>query len=254
MTLHGDVPVAEATEAGRVDRRLRALPEADDPGHELGVRLRLDRTPHHAERHQRRAALRHEPGDDGVERPLPRRDDVGARRLQRKGRAAILEADPVGRLDAARPEPLVVGLDERDHHPVRARGCERHRPAFERLAGLGRGGLVWIHQRGASVEVGGIEEVGRGDAHRGDVADVGVKVRKRELHGLDREMDGVRPIRVAAEIEPVEDAERDQRCDPLPVRRDLVRRHPVRVDRDRLHPVRRVAGEVVPRVRPAVRP
>jgi hypothetical protein len=47
------------------------------------------------------------------------------------------------------------------------------------------------------------------------------------------------------EIEILEDAERDQRCDALSVRRDLVQRVAAVIEADRLHPVVLVRGEVV---------
>ena len=55
------------------------------------ARLGLHAAAHVAEGHQRRAILHHEAGDDGVERPLARRHDVGTLGIERERRTSVVQ-------------------------------------------------------------------------------------------------------------------------------------------------------------------
>ena len=82
-------------EPRRVGRHLHVHAEIDQVDHVLRVRFGLDAAAHVAERHQRLAVLHHEAGDDRVERPLARRDDVRALRIERERRAAVVQHEAV---------------------------------------------------------------------------------------------------------------------------------------------------------------
>ena len=98
--------------------------EVDDVGQHLHVALRLHVAAHEAERHERLAVLHHEAGNDGVERPLAGRIDVGGLGIERIQLAAILEHEAQMIRDQARAHAAIVGLDQRDHHAVLVGGGE----------------------------------------------------------------------------------------------------------------------------------
>jgi hypothetical protein len=115
---------------------------------------------------------------------------------------------------------------------MRAAGREVRRPrAVDQLRAFG--------------EIRVVEHLGRRDVHRARVGDVAIDVRERELHRLDLQM-----LRIGRIDGPVghahvlRDAERDQRGDALPVRRNLVDRMATEALADRLDPFRPVRAQV----------
>src|SRR5581483_3992338 len=62
--------------ARRVERGLRVGALVDEPQHDLEVALRLHRAAHDPERPEQAAALKQQPGDNGVERPPRGREPV----------------------------------------------------------------------------------------------------------------------------------------------------------------------------------
>ena len=74
-----------------------------------------------------------------------------------------------------------------------------------------------------------------------------------ELHRLDLQMQHLRAVgREADDVEPLENAERDQRRDALAVRRQLVDAMAEELDVDRVDPVASVRREVLRRDAAAV--
>ena len=78
--------------------------------------------------------MRHEAGNDGVERALAAADDVRVAGLERKSRTPILQADACARNDNARAKAHVIGLYQRHHHAALVGGCKIHGPAGRRRA------------------------------------------------------------------------------------------------------------------------
>ena len=111
-------------EARGVARLLQVHPEIEQIHEHLAMALRLHVAPHHAERHQRHAVLRHERGNDGVERPLARLQVVGMTFLEREQGPAVLQAESEVGNRVSRAEPGVVALDQRHHHPPRVGGAQ----------------------------------------------------------------------------------------------------------------------------------
>ena len=125
--------------ARRIAGFLQVHAEVDEVHDDLHVTLRLHAAAHDAERQPGLAVLGDEGGNDGVERPLARRVDVGVAVLEREQLAAILqdEAAAVGR--HARAHAAVVALDQRDHVAGRIR--HRHVDGVALIEGLGVGGI-----------------------------------------------------------------------------------------------------------------
>src|SRR5688500_4592205 len=67
---------------------LNVHPEVHDVGHDLCMRLGLIVRSHHSEGHEGLPVAHQESGDEGVRRPLARREPVGMAGLQRKCTAA----------------------------------------------------------------------------------------------------------------------------------------------------------------------
>ena len=80
-------------------------------------------------------SLREEGRDDGVERPLAGRDDVGAAGIEAEAVAAVLQRQPQPGHHHARAEAHVVALDEADHHAALVGGGEVDGAALDRVAG-----------------------------------------------------------------------------------------------------------------------
>lgn len=101
-------------DAGRVERGLRVHVEGEHVEEDLDVALGLHEATHDAVHRVQGAVGRvgHHGGDDGVVRPLARREHVGVALAQREVGAAVLqrEAAPLG--DDAGAEAAVVAVDE----------------------------------------------------------------------------------------------------------------------------------------------
>ena len=90
-----------------------------------------------------------------------------------------------------------------------------------------------------------VEQRLRAHVHVVDVGHVAPAIGEGELHRLDLQVQAVGAVhRVRAQVEVLEDAERDQRHDALAVGRDLVQRVAAVVHLERLHPVGPVRREV----------
>ena len=235
------------TPARGVAGDLRALLVIEHPNQGLHVPLRLHVAAHHAKAHDRLAALGQESRDDGVERPLAGRDLVGPR-LQAEAVTAVLQADAEGRLDAAGAEAHVVALDEADHHPVLVGRRQIDGAALDRVAGAEVLRLLHVDQTGAALQVGVVQHLLGRHFHRLALGDVLVGVGESQLHRLDLQVLRIRSVdRHAGEVELLQDAERYQRRDALPVRRNLVQRVAAVVAADRLDPLGLEVGEILGR-------
>jgi hypothetical protein len=83
------------------------------------------------------------------------------------------------------------------------------------------------------------------DPHRGGIGDMSCRVGHSELCRLDREVLKLGPVGVKAiEIATIENAKRDQRCQPLAVRRQFMDSDAPEINRERRDPFRLVFGEV----------
>src|SRR3954449_2162577 len=99
--------------AWHVDRFLHVAAVVEHVGQDMHLPDRLILPAHHAERHHGTAILRHQAGDDRVQRPLAGRDAVRMPRLNAETTAAILQQDTgVVRHDRG-AESMRDGIDER---------------------------------------------------------------------------------------------------------------------------------------------
>ncbi len=206
--------------------------------------LRLHGAAHDAEAHDRRAVPGDEAGNDRLVGALFRPDAVRMPRLQHERRAAVLQRHAVD--DHAGAEPHEVRLDERHHHAARVCRGEIDRTALGRHAVAEVLRALHVDELRARFQVLGLQQgSGRHIDHVVDVGHVAPRVCKGELDRFDLEVEAVRPIdRERAHVEMLQDAERDQRHDALPIRRDLVQGIAAIVHLERRHPVGLVGGEI----------
>ncbi len=108
----------------------------------------------------------------------------------------------------------------------RAARLRRHRPRA-------------VDPPGALVEIAGRQQLFRAHAHRLGIADMRFDVGHAELGGLDLQMLHFRAIGIEPpDIDAIEDAQRDQRGQPLPVGRKFVNAIALEIDAQRRDPVR----------------
>src|SRR4051812_31204572 len=93
VVLDAHIQPLHYAEARAVARGLRALPVVRNADQHLCVTLRLHRSSHDAEAHDRLAVLRDEARNDGLVRPFPRADLVRMAGLQDERSAAVLQRD-----------------------------------------------------------------------------------------------------------------------------------------------------------------
>ena len=209
---------AEHLEARCVGRRLRILAVVGQPHHHLRMPLRLHRTAHQAEAHNRRAVPHQETGDNRLERALARADAIGMSLLQHKARAPVLQADSRARHDHAGTKALVIGLDKGDHHAavVGGRQIDCPAPLWHAVARLPR--RIHINQRRACCQIRRIEQIRNRDIHRLRIGDKAIGVGQCQLDGLDLHMQAVgRVRRMRRQVFVVENAQGDQRRQALPI-------------------------------------
>ena len=100
---------------------------------------------------------------------------------------------------------------------------EVDRATLDRIASPEILRLVHVDEFGTGGQVRVIEHLRGGHLHGRWLGHIAVHIGKCELHGLDLQMLGRCAIhRMARQIESVQYAQRNQRCDALPVGRDLV--------------------------------
>ncbi len=104
--------------------------------------LRLHMAAHHAERPNRLARMRQEARDQGMERALSWREEIGVALDKREATAAILQREACSRYDDVGAERIKRGLDEAHHHPVGVGGAEIGGIAAQRIANLGQQRLL----------------------------------------------------------------------------------------------------------------
>ncbi len=237
-------------EARRVDRLLQIHPEQQEVEQQLHVALRLHRAAHHPEAQPRLVSAvcsrpGDEGGDDGVKRKLARPDRVGAARLQREPRPAILQGEAGAGHHDARTELPVDAVDQRDHVALTVGHAQEDRLAGRRRGPRLRpgGGATRIEQTTPSLnEFFGEQVVGR-NRHLLRVPDPAGQIGEGQLLGFDQVVEVLRRVVAhGGEVERLEDAQHLQRRDTLPVGRQLPDPIALVVDGDRpnpLHPVRR---------------
>ena len=130
-------------EPGRLDRLLGIHAELHEVEENLDVTLRLHVAAHHAVREPRLSLPGDERGNDGVERPLVRRQPVGMAFGQHESGAPVLEHDAGARDDDARSEIAVDRVDEGHHVAVGV--------GHGQVDGLARGGDIARAGRSAAL-------------------------------------------------------------------------------------------------------
>src|SRR5207253_10686817 len=141
-------------EAARLQRLLDAHPVVDHVDHELRMRLRLVPASHDAES-DLHLALLEEPGDDGVQRTLARRERVGQARLEREQGSAVVQHEPFVLGDQPRAESRVVALDERDDVAVAVHYRQVDRVASPGIGDRGELGGLDLARGGFRVDARG---------------------------------------------------------------------------------------------------
>ena len=132
--LGGQRPVGRGEDPpGRVDGLLEIGAVVDDPGQQLQVRLGLSVAPHRSEHQPWPVASKGHSGNERVQGPLARRDDVHVGRIQGEESTTILQVDPPARHRDPGSEPRPVRLDEAHQHPVRVGGAQIGGPGQRRV-------------------------------------------------------------------------------------------------------------------------
>ena len=196
-----------------------------------------------AEHQPRPAVAQREPGDQRVQRHLPRADHVGVAGLEVERRPAVVEVDPplvdpqaaAGaeevRLDQAHEQTVTIGRVQVD------RPACRREPRREALPA--RAGSICARRSA-------IQSSARIESHSTVIApgspEVRVAIGERELHRFDEEVLAIGAV--DAEIEPVGDAQCLQRGDPLRGRRHLEDLGAAHDGTQRLDPLALVLGEI----------
>lgn len=125
--------------------------------------------------------------------------------------------------------------------------CSRGRPGWGALA---RSRRIW---RAPLVEVVVRQQPLGADEHRVGIGDMGLDVRHAKLGRLDLEVLDVGAVRIEFfEIEPVENAQRDQSREALTVRRQFVDAIALEIHPERGDPFGRMRAKIVERQGPAV--
>lgn len=201
----------------------------------LDVALGLHEAAHDPEHTMQRPAItqaeiRHRGGDDGMVGSLARRQHVRVGGVEREVRGPVLQREAAARRDDARAEAAVVAVDEADGVPLRV----RHREV-DRVGALqgGRAARGDPRRGGGREEMGALGEVCRREqGGRGHLLDVRVRhvpgrVGEAEAQRLDDRVEVGRRVEVLRSpgrdlpglLELLDDAQRDQSHDALPVRR-----------------------------------
>ncbi len=100
----------------------------------------------------------------------------------------MVERDPVAGNHDARPEALVVRLDERDHHAARVGRAEIDGAAAMDGRRCGHARLAPVDAAREPVEPRWVEQRRDRRRHRRDIGDMQRDVREPELHRLDLQM------------------------------------------------------------------
>ena len=153
----------------------------------LGLHVRA----HHAIAHHRLTVFGKEGGNDGVERSLTWRHQIGRVRAtcaSRESVSSVLQADAELRLNTARTKAHVIALDEAHHHAVFIRSSEINRAALGRVAGFEILRLLHVDQTSALLQVSGVQHLLGCDFHAGLVGHIAVDIGKRQLHGFNLQM------------------------------------------------------------------
>src|SRR5688572_23846350 len=166
--LDADVHALHEAKARAVAGRLRALAIVGDAHHHLGVALRLHGAAHETEAHHRASVAGDEAGDDGLVRPLARRDAVRMSALQHEGAATVLQRDALDH--HARAEAQVIRLDEGNHHSRGVRCSEVHGAGLGRRAMAEMLGALEINQLRPRAQVLLVEQRFGAHIHVVDVA------------------------------------------------------------------------------------
>ena len=180
---------------------------------------------------------------------LPGATRLGLSGSRLKPWPAVLHRQAQAGHDHAGTEPHVVALDEAHHHAALVSRCEVDRAAAPvRIAGLARFERLRatrVDQAGTRRQVGLVEQVLHAHEHPRGVGDLSIDVGEGQLHRLDLQMLGCRAVDLeTGQVEVLEDAQRHQGGDALPVRRDLVQRVAAVTARDRRDPVGAVGRQI----------
>ena len=120
-----------------ITSRLRVLTVVKHAHQGLHMTLRLHVAPHHAITHDGLAILSQEGRNDGLERLLTRRDQIGSvgtLQIGAEAKTSVLQADAISRFNHTRPKAHVIALNEAHHHAVFIGGREVNGAALHRIA------------------------------------------------------------------------------------------------------------------------
>src|SRR3546814_9062010 len=106
--------------------------------------------------------------------------------LKREAGAAVLQRNSGIGNDDARPKPLVIGLNERHHHPVLIGRRQAYGAAGPRLAMTGIASMIGIDKLRTLLQIGGIEKCIGLESHRIDIAHMRSEENTSELKSLMR--------------------------------------------------------------------
>ncbi len=111
-----------------------------------------------------------------------------------------------------------------------------------------------IDERRARLQIMVAQQLFGRKLHVRFIRHVAVEIRQRQLHRLNGQMQGLHGIRVMVlNAALLQNAERNQRGDPLPVRWQLLHRTAGEVTRQQIHPVHTMIRQILSRQMGAVR-
>jgi len=152
-------PLVVESPAWRVGGRLRILLAGEHAAYDLDVTLRLHRPAHNAKGGHGLAVLGDKAGNDRVEWPFSAGDLIRMSGRRYESDASIVHRDPRPSNDDTRAEPVVVRLDERDHHAVLIGSGKIHRAVVTGLARTGRSDAVEVDGHRELVQTRRVEKL-----------------------------------------------------------------------------------------------
>ena len=162
-----------------------------------------------------------------------------------EARAAVVQRDAGARHHHAGAEAAVVRLDVRHHAALGVGRAQVDGAAHWRCAGGVAPGALRVDQARAFAQVGGLEQLRRRELHVRRVTHVRLQVGEGQAHGFDLEVHARGGTDGRVFVGQVfEHAQRHQRRDALPVRRNLVHLMAAETDADRLDPFAAVRRQV----------
>ena len=234
------------TESGGVSGLLYIHAEFNHVQQYLYLSLRLERSSHDPEGHNRLPVAHHETGNDGMEGALAGSVHVRVLRVEGELGPPALQRKTEAVRGHAAAELEEVALDERYHVSVRIRnGQVDGIPVFE-IAG--RDALHRLRHVDAPALFGGVffrKQAFERDVHEGRIGVMPGAVREGEFFRFHKDMEVIGGIMSQRrEVEAFEDTEHLQHRDPLSVRGQFIHLHIPVGNGYRVYPGARVRLEI----------